>query len=191
MDNRQKSSSLDDLLSNIETEHKNKQKSSSQLPSMKQKDSDSLDNYLNEIQSNLNNKQQLSSQGNKQQKKSQFSHTDDLLNDIQAKFKQQPSQSQAKFQTKADKDDLDNIAQSFQAKRKQASEIKQQEKLQLIQQEELNKQRRRKQLTLKAKEWLKNLDPTSDEGFWFEEFAYSYESKLEAAIDYLEALESQ
>lgn len=49
-------------------------------------------------------------------------------------------------------------------------------------------QRRREALTQEATEWLKNLNPRSEEGMWFEEFSYSYSSKLEAAIDYLEAL---
>lgn len=50
------------------------------------------------------------------------------------------------------------------------------------------RQRRREALRTKAEKWLKGLDPYSDEGFWFEQFASSYESRLEAAIDYLEAL---
>ncbi len=49
-------------------------------------------------------------------------------------------------------------------------------------------QRRREALTQEATEWLKNLNPHSEEGMWFEEFSYSYSSQLEAAIDYLEAL---
>jgi hypothetical protein len=48
---------------------------------------------------------------------------------------------------------------------------------------------RRAQLTEQAKEWLKWLNPKSEEGLWFEEFACNYESRLEAAIDYLEALQ--
>ena len=56
------------------------------------------------------------------------------------------------------------------------------------QQEKLKAQRKREALTNHAKEWLKNLDINSDEGIWFEEFSYGYESKLDAAIDYLEAL---
>lgn len=50
------------------------------------------------------------------------------------------------------------------------------------------KQQRRQALTVKAEEWLKTLDPNSSEGRWFEEFACNYRSRIEAAIDYLEAL---
>ena len=42
---------------------------------------------------------------------------------------------------------------------------------------------------IKAKDWLDKLDPFSPEGFWFERFAESYSSKLEAAIEYLETNE--
>ncbi|MBE9199867.1 MULTISPECIES: hypothetical protein [unclassified Nodularia (in: cyanobacteria)] len=42
-------------------------------------------------------------------------------------------------------------------------------------------------LKLEAEAWLKTLDPFSQEGFWFEQFAESYPSKLEAAIEYLQS----
>lgn len=51
------------------------------------------------------------------------------------------------------------------------------------------KQQRRAELTETAAHWLKTLSPKSTEGRWFEEFACNYESRLEAAIDYLEALQ--
>ncbi len=49
-------------------------------------------------------------------------------------------------------------------------------------------QRKRQALQQKAQDWLKRLNPNSEEGRWFEEFSYSHKSKLEAAMDYLEAL---
>lgn len=56
------------------------------------------------------------------------------------------------------------------------------------QREELRERRRKEALKEKARQWLKNLNPRSEEGQWFEEFSYSYEDKLQAAIDYLEAM---
>lgn len=50
-------------------------------------------------------------------------------------------------------------------------------------------QARRAALSRTAQDWLKNLDPLSTEGLWFNQFAEQYSSKLEAAIDYLAALE--
>jgi hypothetical protein len=49
--------------------------------------------------------------------------------------------------------------------------------------------RRREELSSIAQEWLAKLSAKSEEGRWFEEFACNYESRLEAAIDYLEALQ--
>ncbi|NJN75236.1 MAG: hypothetical protein HC796_01990 [Synechococcaceae cyanobacterium RL_1_2] len=62
------------------------------------------------------------------------------------------------------------------------------ENVEQIKQRELDKQRRHKQLQRQAEQWLKNLDPYSDEGLWFTEFAYAYDTQLEAAIEYLDAL---
>ena len=62
------------------------------------------------------------------------------------------------------------------------------EELQRQQKREEEQVATRKALANYAQEWLKKLDPNTTEGLWFEEFAYSYSSKLEAAIDYLEAL---
>ncbi|MGQ4645853.1 salt stress protein, Slr1339 family [Lyngbya aestuarii] len=54
---------------------------------------------------------------------------------------------------------------------------------------EQKKQKQRQELTQQAQNWLKALDQNSEEGLWFEEFAYNYPSKLEAAADYLQALQ--
>ena len=56
------------------------------------------------------------------------------------------------------------------------------------QREELRERQRKAALRDKAQQWLKNLNPQSEEGRWFEEFSYSYEDKIQAAIDYLEAM---
>lgn len=52
-------------------------------------------------------------------------------------------------------------------------------------------QARRAALSHTAQDWLKNLDPLSTEGLWFNQFAEQYTSRLEAAIDYLAALEAK
>jgi hypothetical protein len=65
---------------------------------------------------------------------------------------------------------------------------RQQELIEAQRREELREQRRKEALRETAQQWLKNLNLRSEEGKWFEEFSYSYENKLEAAIDYLEAM---
>ena len=64
----------------------------------------------------------------------------------------------------------------------------QQELLEIQKREELRERRRKAALREEAKEWLAKLNPRSEEGKWFQEFSYSYEDKLKAAIDYLEAM---
>ncbi|MEM7594179.1 MAG: hypothetical protein AAF383_22150 [Cyanobacteria bacterium P01_A01_bin.83] len=65
---------------------------------------------------------------------------------------------------------------------------RQQELIELQKRKELRERKRKEALREEAKEWLVELDPRSEEGKWFEEFSYSYENKLQAAIDYLEAM---
>ncbi len=52
------------------------------------------------------------------------------------------------------------------------------------------KAKRQEGLKKEAKSWLKNLDPLSSEGLWFERFAEGYPSKLDAAVEYLQSMES-
>ena len=65
---------------------------------------------------------------------------------------------------------------------------RQQELIELQRREELRNKRRKEALKEDAKKWLEKLSPNSEEGRWFKEFSYSYENKLQAAIDYLEAM---
>jgi hypothetical protein len=72
-----------------------------------------------------------------------------------------------------------------------AQELQRQEELQAeqVRQEEL-KAKLQEGLKKEAKSWLKNLDPLSSEGLWFERFAEGYPSKLDAAVEYLESIQS-
>ncbi|HBE18217.1 MAG TPA: hypothetical protein DEG17_02340 [Cyanobacteria bacterium UBA11149] len=97
---------------------------------------------------------------------------ENLLAELKAEFKQQEEAEELK-------------------KQEQIQEEKRLKEQQLREQQLRNQQReqkRREALTQQATEWLKKLNPKSEEGLWFEEFSYSYPSKLEAAIDYMQAL---
>jgi hypothetical protein len=72
-----------------------------------------------------------------------------------------------------------------QAEKEEQLRKEEQIKAEKLKQEQLQKERRQG-LAKQAEKWLKQLDPHSQEGLWFEEFAYKYSSKLEAAIDYLQ-----
>ncbi len=56
---------------------------------------------------------------------------------------------------------------------------------------EQRRQQQKKQTIAQAKQWLDQLEAYSEEGMWFEQFAESYPSRLDAAIDYLKALKDQ
>ena len=45
-----------------------------------------------------------------------------------------------------------------------------------------------RQKVRQAQVWLKNLDKNSDERYWFDQFAFKYASRIDAAIDYLQAV---
>jgi hypothetical protein len=100
----------------------------------------------------------------------------------------QPQPSQQNWVSAAEDNLLAQVKAEFEEQQR-AEELKRQQQLR---EEQLLKEQRRKRereaLTQEATEWLKNLNLRSEEGLWFEEFAYSYPSKLEAAIDYLQAL---
>jgi hypothetical protein len=76
-----------------------------------------------------------------------------------------------------------------QQERQEAEHCQQQEQQARQQRMEALKAKRRAELAQQACEWLKRLNPKTPEGQWFEEFACGYGLPLEAAIDYLEALQ--
>lgn len=80
---------------------------------------------------------------------------------------------------------LNDLKRQYQAQ-DQAEALKQQEqqRAEQLRQEQL-KQKKRTQAIKQAEAWLKTLDPRSGEAVWFEEFASKYESRVDAAIDYL------
>jgi hypothetical protein len=68
------------------------------------------------------------------------------------------------------------------------AKAKHQEQLKQQRQQEL-RSKRQQELRSQAQHWLDHLDIKSPEGRWFEEFGCHYDSQLEAAIAYLEALQ--
>jgi|GEM_PF-1599758 len=115
---------------------------------------------------------------------------DYFFSEVTSKFKEKQAEGlkQHKPKTEIDEKVFSKIQTRFKQKQQAENRQNQEKNLAGIQQEELKRQREQKALMRQAEEFLKNLDVNSDEGLWFEEFAYSYESKLEAAMDYLKAL---
>lgn len=119
-----------------------------------------------------------SSEPSKQEVRNSALERDRLNALIDKDYRQQAQIREAKL-AEAQRQEQARIAESQRRER---------EIIEAQKREELRERRRKAALREKAQQWLKNLDLRSPEGRWFEEFSYSYEDKLQAAIDYLEAM---
>ena len=186
---------MDDLLAELKAEfepkreaRRKKSNSSSSKPKQPPQNtasSSSMDGMLNELRLELesarggNNSAATSKKTSKPAAKANNIKYRDRLNVlIEQDYQMQARKREAKF---------------AEIRRQEAARIaeekrRQQELIKARKQEELRERNRKAALREKAKSWLKKLNPRSEEGKWFEEFAYSYENKLDAAVDYLEAM---
>ena len=187
--------SIDELLAELQAEYKEKEQAeatskvtSSPQPSQKIQtkkssspmnkqadDSSSLSNLLNELKGEFEDKKEKL-----ESKKQQLESKSSARNIAKKRRSPKPEIS--------DNSLLQELQLEYQRKDKAQQEQREQQRRVELKRQEMKRKRRRQALTSKAQEWLKNLDSNSDEGLWFEEFSYSYDSQLEAAIDYLEAL---
>jgi len=154
--------SIDDLLSQIKTEYQEKDLGikPKKEPLLKEEELQSPQPFSSRHQPQFLQKQVLSSA------------EESLLAEVKAEFEEK--------------------AKAEELRRQEQLKEEQRQKEQKLREEQLQVEQRRKRkrevLAKEANEWLSQLNPSSEEGLWFEEFSYSYPSKLEAAIDYLEAL---
>ncbi|MCL1464293.1 salt stress protein, Slr1339 family [Argonema galeatum] len=201
--------SIDDLLADIKAEYEEKEKP--KTPKKQQPLKEERSPQLPQIPA-------PQTQVYWQNNLSRSSPEDNLLAEIKAEFEEQNKPSQAKKQptlkweesrqqlpsvplpleqvswqktivpSSAENSLLVELKAEVEEKQKE-EELKKQQQLkeEQLRQEQI-KQQQRQALTKEAQEWLKKLNIRSAEGLWFEEFAYDYPSKLEAAIDYLQAL---
>ncbi len=125
---------------------------------------------------------------------------DDLLAEVKAKY-DEPADGQRKLkptQTQLFKQpqpsSIDSLLEQVKADYEQQDEAENLKIKQELQVEEHRQQQLQQQklavLNQRAIAWLKNLDPLSSEGIWFENFSQKYSSKLAAAIDYLQLEET-
>ena len=182
---------MDDLLAQLETEFEPKQDKANADRQTRQTQpppnaapSKSMEQMLDELRADLEsgrgrpNSTPEPPQTSPQADGDSSKYRDRLNTLIEQDYQIQARKREAKF-AEIRKQEEARIAQE---KRRQ------QELIEARQREELRDRRRKAALQEKAKQWLKKLNPQSEEGRWFEEFSYSYENKLQAAIDYLEAM---
>lgn len=189
---------LDNYLSQLESNHQNDNYSaitdsvSHKLERIHQASTTSPTDNSEELFSAIENKFQ--------QKQSQKNYSEEDTSIVDNSIRQIVKHTQSKIQdsqsrlSEEDSSILDNsirqIIKHSERQTKQSQAEQTADNLETIRAEELKKQKQIKQLSREAEKWLKNLDPHSEEGFWFEQFALSYESKQVAAMEYLKALKS-
>jgi hypothetical protein len=187
---------IDSLLAQLQAEQQNKLPSSQFDPKI----SDVLDDTLARIKKEL--KDDTSESQKIDRDKIQFHNStnpavDNLFENFKADFaakKADFTPVDFSFPKTSQQNNLriDSLLNQIKAESQQQksidNKITNQQNITEIQQKELNAQKQRRINLQQAEIWLKSLDPNSEEWLWFEQFAYSYESKVEAAIDYLKAL---
>ncbi|MDB9374186.1 salt stress protein, Slr1339 family [Nodularia sphaerocarpa] len=126
---------------------------------------------------------------------------DKLLEELKAEYNNQAKPAKPQPQTNAAKSFTpqppkllsltDSLLAEVKADFAAQDEVEEFKKQQAIEQENIRQAEIKAQeiaaLKVEAQAWLKTLDPFSSEGFWFEKFAESYPSKLEAAMEYLQS----
>ncbi|MFP5271458.1 salt stress protein, Slr1339 family [Coleofasciculus sp.] len=144
---------------------------------------ESLDDLLAQIKTEYQEKDQ-----GKPPEKKPLLDDDDLKSPPTNSSTYQPISSSPSSRSPVEDSILSELKAEFEEKEHEAQRKRQQQ----LQEEQIKakqrQQRKREALKQQAQEWLNNLKPHSEEGLWFEEFSYSYPSKLEAAMDYLQAL---
>jgi hypothetical protein len=143
---------------------------------------DSTDDLLASLERELQSKREKKSPAGD-------TSTDEFLSSLQAEFQSQQTAKRLspEHQPPVNRE-LEELERQLQRKQQGQSTSLPSQNIEVIQNQELEKQRRQNLLTRKAEQWLRNLDPHSDEGLWFEQFSGGYESRLAAAIDYLQGL---
>ncbi|MDJ1185564.1 salt stress protein, Slr1339 family [Roseofilum casamattae] len=123
-------------------------------------------------------------QQNQEQAKTQSKGVNPDLEQVRLKAVQLRSQREAENVAAEQTDDiLSNMRDRFIQDRAVARQ-----KAEAAKEEERQRQEQRRALKPRARKWLEELDPYSDEGYWFDQFAQSYSDRLEAALDYLQAM---
>ena len=182
---------MNDLLAQLKAEFEPKRESRDNKPSQTAAESASMDKMLDELRSDIESarggsstpsppKQSVNNTpaGDNKSNKGDRKYRERLRTLIEQDYQMQARKREAKL-AEIRKQEKAKIAEQ---KRRQ------QELIEAQRREELRERRRKAAMREKAQQWLKKLNPKSEEGKWFEEFSYSYEDKLQAAIDYLEAM---
>lgn len=191
MSNQNGDSSMDDLLEQVRAQFQeqksNKSKSQSSSAPSNQASRLEMDDLLEQVRAEFEQPQKPESSSSSSTHRNSNSSLEDFLTQVRGEFKDK--QQRLEFQKNSSDEDLfADVKSNFEVKQSATANKSYEQTIDDVRHEEQQRQRQEKALRTQAQKWLKNLNPHSDEGIWFEEFAYSYPSRLEAAMDYLQAL---
>jgi hypothetical protein len=146
-----------------------------------------MDELLEQVRAEFKQPQNSESSSSNSTQGNSTSSLEDFLTQVRGEFKDK--KQRLEFQNNSSDEDLfAEVKSNFEVKQSATDNKSYEQTIDDVRHEEQQRQRQEKALRTQAQKWLKNLNPHSDEGIWFDEFAYSYPSRLEAAMDYLQAL---
>ena len=144
---------------------------------------DPIDKLLSELQV------EYQQSANSQAEKTQEEEEEKQVNQVKKINLDLSAPSSSLFESSSKGDAIDNILSEVKKEIEEKQLLEEEQKQQAIAEERIQQEEIRAQkleaLKGQAQEWLEKLEPLSPEGMWFESFAQSYPSKLEAAIEYL------
>ena len=144
---------------------------------------DPIDKLLSELQV------EYQQSANSQAEKTQEEEEEKQVNQVKKINLDLSAPSSSLFESSSKGDAIDNILSEVKKEIEEKQLLEEEQKQQAIAEERIRQEKIKAQkleaLKGQAQEWLEKLEPLSPEGMWFESFAQSYPSKLEAAIEYL------
>ena len=144
---------------------------------------DPIDKLLSELQV------EYQQSANSQAEKIQEGEEEKQVNQVKKINLDSSFPSSSLFESSSKGDAIDNILSEVKKEIEEKQLLEEEQKQQAIAEERIRQEKIKAQkleaLKGQAQEWLEKLEPLSPEGMWFESFAQSYPSKLEAAIEYL------
>ena len=144
---------------------------------------DPIDKLLSELQA------EYQQSANSKAEKIQEEEEEKQVNQVKKINLDLSAPSSSLFESSSKGDAIDNILSEVKQEIEEKQLLEEEQKQQAIAEERIRQEKMKAQkleaLKGQAQEWLEKLEPLSPEGMWFESFAQSYPSKLEAAIEYL------
>jgi hypothetical protein len=149
---------------------------------------DAIDQLLSQIKADDKEPEKITNPQTKTPPIQPISDIDSLLAEVHADLAKPVTPKSLKNDSPVIDNILSQVKASYKEQDQERSPLALHSVQSLLNQQQLQAEQLKQIETLKlrAKAWLKQLDPLSTEGLWFERFAEGYPTKLAAAINYLQ-----